>query len=227
MKRAFLPVLIMALTGNLLYAGDGKPMNKAGDKALLFDLSGLANLGTGNFQGGAGAKYFVAKDLAIRLALGVQSSSSKITNPANPLPADEAGDGKFSSMNFTLAPGIQYDLMTSNSVAAYVGGQLSLTLTSQEETGSTVFNDPAPFDLREHRKDTGTTFGAGVFVGFEWFPWENISFAGEYQLGFTAGSGKREVTNAAGTTVSSDAPSTTTFGLGSTNGANLTLAVYF
>jgi hypothetical protein len=58
--------------------------------------------------------------------------------------------------------------------------------------------------------NSGTVFGAGAFMGAEWWAFDGVSFNAEYNLSFTSGSTKSE---AAG--VSTDGPSTTTVGISS------------
>ena len=98
-------------------------------------------------------------------------------------------------------------------------------MSTQERTGNNA-GFGAGFTQGSSFKTSSSIFGAAAFIGVEWFPWESISFAGEYHLGFATSSGKTESSSTAGS-ASQDSPSATGFGIGSANGANLTLAVYF
>ncbi len=228
MKRLVAVLLVLALVCGPALAGDtAKPITKAGSKALMFDLGGLANLSAGNYEGGLGFKYYISNGFAARIALGFNLGSETTKNPSTvtPLPANQLSESKLSTMSFTIAPGIQYNLVTTNAVVAYVGGQVSFTSSSQERTGNNA-GLGVGFTQDHSFTTSSTIFGAAAFVGVEWFAWDNISLAGEYRFGFSTSSGKSE-SKSPNASVSQDAPSTTSFGIGSANGANLTLAVYF
>jgi|GEM_PF-777382 len=228
MKRMVAVLLVLALVcGTVLAAETAKPITKAGSKALMFDLGGLANLSAGNYEGGLGFKYYISNGFAVRVGLGFGMSSETTKNPSTvtPLPANQLSESELSGMTFTIAPGVQYNLVATNAVVAYVGGQVSFTSSNQERTGNNA-GMGVGFTQGSSYKTSSSIFGAAAFVGVEWFAWENISFAGEYRFGFSSSSGKTE-SNSTNASASQDAPSSTSFGLGSANSANLTLAVYF
>jgi len=228
MKRLVAVLLVLALAcGTVLAADTAKPITKAGSKALMFDLGGLANLSAGNYEGGLGFKFYISNGFAVRAGLGFGTSSETTKNPSTvvPLPATQLSESKLSSMSFTIAPGIQYDLVTTNAVVAYVGAQVSFTSSNQERTGNNA-GMGVGFTQGNSYKTSSSIFGAAAFIGVEWFPWENISFAGEYRFGFASSSGKTESSSTTAS-ASQDAPSSTAIGINSANGANLTLAVYF
>lgn len=226
MKQLIAAVLVLTMAcGTALAADNSKPVQKAGSTALMFDLGGLANLSAGNYQGGVGFKYYISNGFAVRAAVGFGMTSTTTKNPADPVPTTQESESKLSGMNFSIAPGIQYNVATSAAVVAYVGAQISYTMGSQTRTGN-ANNFNVGFSKDHEYKESTSTFGGAAFVGVEWFAWDNISFAGEYRFSFSTTSGKAETKNAT-TSESSDAPSSTSFGLGSANSANLTLCVYF
>lgn len=220
-------VVVLALTvacGTALAADNVKPMQKAGATALMFDLGGLANLSAGNYQGGVGLKYYFSNGVAVRASVGFGMTSTTTKNPADPVPTTQESESKYTAMNFSIAPGIQYNVATSNSVVGYVGAQVSYTMASQKREGN-ASGFGVGYSKDHEYKESTSTFGAAAFVGVEWFPWDNISFAAEYRFNFSTTSGKAEFKNAT-TSGDSDAPSSTSFGLSSGNAANLTLCVY-
>jgi opacity protein-like surface antigen len=226
MKKTLALVLMLALALGIAQAGDNaKPIVKAGSTALMFDLGGLANLSAGNYQGGLGAKYFISNGFAVRVGLGFSTSSTTTKNPTTPTPTTQLGESKYTSTSFSVAPGIQYNVAVSSAVVGYVGAQVSFTSSTQERTGN-ANSFGVGFTKDNSYNETSSVFGAAAFIGVEWFAWDNISLAGEYRFGFTSSTGKAESKNAT-TSVSSDAPSSTSIGLGSGNAAALTLAVYF
>ena len=226
MKRLVAVLLVLALAGgSVLAAETAKPITKAGSKALMFDLGGLANLSAGNYEGGLGLKYYISNGFAVRLGLGFGMTSETTKNPATTVPANQLSESKLSGMSFSIAPGIQYNLVTTNAVVAYAGAQVSFTSSNQERTGNNA-GMGVGFTQGSSYKTSSSIFGAAAFIGVEWFAWENISLAGEYRFGFSSSSGKTE-SSSTSASASQDAPSSTSFGIGSANSANLTLAVYF
>jgi opacity protein-like surface antigen len=226
MKKMLALVLVLSLTVGLAQAGDNaKPVVKAGSVAMLFDLGGLANLSAGNYQGGLGMKYYIANGFAARLGVGFNTSSTTTKNPTTPVPTNQLDESKITGTSFTIAPGIQYNLATSNAVVGYVGAQVAFTTGSNTRTGN-ANSFGVGFTKDNEYKESTTSFGVAAFLGVEWFAWDNISLAGEYRFGFNTTSGKAESKNAT-TSTSTDAPSSTGLGLGSANAAALTLAVYF
>jgi opacity protein-like surface antigen len=229
MKRIMFTLFAISVLCGSTFAADAKPMTKQGDKALLFTLGGLSNLSAGDFEGGLGLKYYFLKNVALRLGLGFSSSSQKFKNAAIPLPPTQLGESKYTATTFSVAPAVIYDFATSNSVAAYVGGQVYFATTSREQEGTTSANIPnanPSYNTGEKRTITTTDIAVGALVGVEWFAWENVSLGAEYGFGFLTNSGKTEVT-AGGTTASTDSPTMTTISLTSINSGNLTLSVYF
>ncbi len=226
MKKMMALVLVLSLVVGLAQAADtAKPVVKAGSVAMLFDLSGLANLGAGNYQGGLGMKYYIANGFSGRIGVGFNTSSTTTKNPTTPTPTNQLSDSKVSSTSITIAPGIQYNLATSNAVVGYVGAQVAFTTGSTERTGN-ANSFGVGFTKDNSYNESSTTFGVAAFIGVEWFAWDNISLAGEYRFGFSTTSGKAESKTATASTTA-DSPSQTSLGLGSANAAALTLAVYF
>jgi opacity protein-like surface antigen len=225
MKRLAIVVLSSCLLASASYAGDPKPVTSAKSKALLFDLGGLATLAAGNYGGGLGFKYYIASDLALRLSLGFTSSTQTDKNTQNPIPAGRLGESNLTNTQFTVAPAITYNLAKSSTIAAYVGGMVSFTSTSEKREGNSG-GTGAGFDSGEEYHVSSTGYGVAGLLGAEWFPWENISLSAEYRLGYYHSSSTTEST-AAGTTTSFDGPTTSGFGLGSANSSAFTLSFYF
>jgi opacity protein-like surface antigen len=225
MKRLITLIVVLSIVASVSLAADPKPVTNKGAKALLFDLGGLASLSAGNYGGGLGAKYYIATDLALRLSLGFRTSSETEKNIQNPLPAGRLAESKLTSTAFTITPAVTYNIAKTSTVAAYVGGMLSFTAAQDKREGNNT-NLNVGFDSGESYRESTTAWGIAGILGVEWFPWENISFSGEYRLGYSYSSGETEsVSTAATTTI--DGPNTSQFGLGSANTAALTLAIYF
>ncbi len=153
MKKIALALLAVVVLVNFAFAGDDvTPKTKSGDKAWMFTLNGLSDLGAGNWMGGAGMKYYFQDNVALRV--GFSLSTSNTSGAANNPSA------------FGVNAGIEYAFSTLGSTAAYVGGQLMYGSVKNAGTGW----------------ETASTFGVAAIAGVNWFPWNNVSLSPEYQL---------------------------------------------
>ncbi len=185
MKKAILVVMALLLVVSFAFSQDTQPKTKSGNFAWLFSLGGLSNLSAGNYNGGVGAKYYLQDDLALRGGLSFSSAS---------YPGYEQNPSSFG-----INAGLMYNWATAGAVVGYIGAQGSYTSSKEA--------------LAVGTSDAATEFGIGAVSGFEWFPYNQISFSGEYQLMFTSSKvGSGDATNH--------------FDLASGSGAYLTLAVY-
>jgi opacity protein-like surface antigen len=225
MKRLAVLVLVLLFLTSVSLAGDPKPLTHSGAKALLFDLGGLANLAAGNYGGGLGAKYYLGSDLALRLSLGFNTSTETDKNVQTPLPANRVAESKLTNTGFTVAPAITYNVAKTSTVVAYVGALFSFTSLSEKREGNAL-GFGINYNSGESYRQSSTVFGFATILGVEWFPWENISFSGEYRLGYGHSAGETESSTNA-TSVTTDGPTTSGFGVGSANSGALTLSVYF
>jgi hypothetical protein len=215
MKHIVAILCILTLTIGIASAQDQTAKGKAGDKALLFSLNGLSNLGAGNFQGGLGFRYHFTSSMAGRVALGFGMTS--VTDKA-PTGSSTAVDEKTTDMSFGVAPGLEYYIVHTNSVNGYIGAEVFFRMTSKTVEGvGNVANTKT--EVSE------STFGAAALIGAEWFPWTGIGLSAEYHLHFSTTTGTSKSTIGS-TTTESDAPTETMIGLGSANSANFTLSIY-
>ena len=225
MKRIAIVMLVLLFVTSLSLAGDPKPITHSGAKALLFDLSGLANLAAGNYGGGLGAKYYIGQDFAVRLGFGFNTATTTTKNPLSPLPANQVAESKATSTEFSVEPAVTYNIARTSTVVAYVGGMFLYTSSSDKRDGNSAGLGVAYNAGASYRAST-SSFGLAALLGVEWFPWENVSFSAEYRMGYAHGSSETESTTTA-TSVTTDGPSTNGFGLGSANSGALTLSIYF
>ena len=197
MKKLLLVLFIMAFAANMMFAGT--PMTNQGDKQLGFIVNGLGTFGvtgvnTGAGISGLGFNYFLSKDMALRANVGFGTSTTKS-------PAGAAGDNENTGTAIGLRPGLVWHMApVAGSISPYWGleGQFGWLKNTFKPAGGT------------ESSNSGTLFGAGVFMGGEWYAWDGISFNAEYNLSFTSSSTKSE---AAG--VSTDGPSNTSIGISS------------
>ncbi len=198
MKKLLLVLFIMAFAANLMIAG--APMTNQGDKQLGFIINGLGSFGISGVNSGAGItgfgfNYFLSKDMALRANVGF--GNTKVTTPQG-----AAGDNENTQTAIGIRPGLVWHM-------APVAGSISPYWGVEGQFGW-IKNDFKPIAPNPEVSNSGTLFGAGVFMGGEWYAWDGISFNAEYNLSFTSASTKSE---AAG--VSTDGPSTTSFGISS------------
>ena len=214
--KKFLSVLcILTFAFGIASAQDQTAKGKAGDKALLFSLSGLSSLGAGDFQGGLGMRYHFTNTMAGRFGLGFGMTS---TTDKVPTGSTTGVDEKTTDMTFSIAPGLEYYIVHTNSVSGFIGAEILFVMGSKTVEGvSHVANTK--------NEVSTSTFGASAFIGAEWFPWEGIGLSAEYHLHFTTSSGKTKVTSG-NVTTETDAPSVTEIMLGSMNSAAFTLSIY-
>jgi opacity protein-like surface antigen len=203
MKRLLFVSLLLVLCTVLMFAAE--PRTKAGSKALMFTINGLGDfgvrsplLGEVTVEGttytayGIGGKYFLSDDMALRGVLGFNSNSETQKT--------DAGDDKTTTTKFGLAPAIEVHFVNSAPVTAYYGAMVNFAMLSETHTPP----------VGTETKDSGTQFGVAALLGAEFFPWDNVSFGAEYQLGFSTTSTKRESGG-----VSVDGPTFTDIGFSS------------
>jgi hypothetical protein len=186
-----------------------RPITKQGSAAFLFTIQGLGTFGIGapgisNGPGmlyGAGFKYFMSDDLALRILLALNSGSVK-TNGTTSVTS--------TSMDFGIGVGAEMHFRPLYSTSPYVGAQIGFGSSSTDNggTGAAI------------QKTSMSSFGINVLAGFDWFWTRGLAIGAEYGLGFASASG----TTTTGTT-STDNPSNTMIGFN--NSGNVHLVVYF
>ncbi len=225
MKRIGYLMVVLGVCVGVAFAAEPKPVTYGGAKALLFDLGGLANLAAGNYGGGLGVKYYIAPDLALRLSVGFNSSTTTTKNLLTPLPPTQLAESKLTHTDFTVAPAVTYNIAKVSTVAAYVGGMFDLTWSRDLRDGNSA-GLAVGYTNGSSYRSSSTGWGIAAILGVEWFPWENISFSGEYRLGYNHASSETESSTTA-VSLTTDGPTTSGFGLGSANSGALTLSIYF
>lgn len=231
MKKILTVLAVIAIFTNFAFAG-GDALTSAGDKALLFQFNGLANLGTGSFMSSPntsvgildipqfnaiGVKYYFSDGFAGRAALLLGYNSE----------TEKAGTGGFtdrkeSSMGLGLEFGIQSNIIKSGSFVGFIGATAGFAMVSGTLEPSTV--SPPPTGVVTKYDASATMFGLGGIAGFEYFIYDRISLAAEYQFGLVLGGGTYELTRQAQPTTTFDLPSMMSLGF---NTVSFKLAAYF
>lgn len=231
MKKLLTVLAVITVFTNFAFAG-GDALASGGDKALLFQFNGLANLSAGSFMSsprtsiGAldipqfnaiGVKYYFSDGFAGRAALllGYNSETEKAATGG-------FTDRKESSMGLGLEFGIQSNLIKSGSFVGYLGAVAGFAMINGT-TEPSVISPPSTGTITKYDA-SGTMFGLGGIGGFEYFIYDRISLAAEYQFGITFGSGTYELTRQAQPTTTFDLPSFMSLGF---NTVSFKLAAYF
>lgn len=206
-------LVILGMAGSAMAQDDAniiRPITKQGSAAFLFTIQGLGTFGIGSpgigsgsgVLYGAGMKYYISDDLALRILLALNNTSTKTTVGTTSVTA--------TGMDFGIGVGAEMHFRPLYSTSPYVGAQIGFASGSTDNGGSGA----------SQVKTSSSNFGINVLAGFDWFWTRGIAMGAEYGVGFTSSSG---TTTTGGTSV--DNPSSTMIGI--SNSGNVHLVVYF
>lgn len=186
MKKVLLALGLMALVFALVSPVDAAPIEtKAGTKAMVFQFSGLSDLGLGRYSGGIGMRYYMSDDMAIRpgVQLGYSKYKDKNTDP----------EAETSMMNVGANVTLEKHLASAKSISPYIGAQAGVSYSQDKDTQGD-----------NEAKDKMMSFGVGGVLGFEWGFTESLTLGGEYGLGLAIGTHKVEETVGSTTETTTD-----------------------
>lgn len=222
--RRFLQIMLnLILFSTISFAQQNQGYFKAGSKALLFEFSGLADLGAGSYNGGLGGKYFLTNKMAVRGSLQFIDISQEI-----PFQGDGGIDGTRDVSLFGISGAIEVHFDTSR-VNPYFGGGAGVAFSSTERktaaadiTQQVIIKNDQDGELGYYG---GTQFSIFAMLGVEVFIIDQLSLAAEYRLGYTYVSQKDQEVTQGTTTVTTRQGSIT--GLGLESAGALILSIYF
>lgn len=201
-----------------------RPSTKAGSAAWMFVFGGLSNFGmsalpiVGINAGsnsvdvyGAGYKYYLSDDMALRAILGFSTTSSGDAD------VTKSPNGKNSSTNYGIAVGLEMHTHAVYSTSPYFGAQIAFG-------GASADNTRTAGTVTSEAKGSGTTFGIGVLAGFDWYFTHGIALGAEYNLGFSSSSSST-TSSSGGASTTVDEPSSSTIGIGASG--NVHVIVHF
>jgi opacity protein-like surface antigen len=168
MKGFLLAVLVLLISASLVHAAE--IVTIPGTRNLVFQFSGLSELGLGGYQGGVGGRYYTSNRTALRAGLIFSSASVTLKDGSDEATATTTDIGGELVMEMHMPAG--------KSVSPYVGGGASFESVS---TSVESFEGP-----------TVSAFGLFAVAGFEWGFAESLSLGGEYRLGLRSVSGMVE-----------------------------------
>jgi hypothetical protein len=199
-------------------ANMARPLTKSGSAAFMFNLGGigtfnlaaepigtatLPSAATGTPVVGAGMKYFISDDMALKILLAFGTTSNGKDTTA-----------KFTTMQFGIAAIYEYHFRPLYSTSPYIGGGIRFGTASQTSAGGT----------NSESKTSGTVLNIGVVAGFDWFFTKGLALGAEYALGFTSSSGSVTVPSPG---TAPTIPTSTAIGLGVNGSGSLHALVYF
>ena len=221
---------IVCITGLVLFFSlslgqdqEEKTFIEKSSKAILFDFSGLDNLGANEFNGGIGGKYYIKSNWAVRAGLQYMNISEDI-----PFQGTGGIDGETQASQFGISAALEIH-MTKKRISPYYGAGLNLIFASTESKSAEA--DPTDQVIIKNDRngefgyDGGTELTIFGLVGVEVFVFKSLSLAAEYRLGFSHMSLKDEERTQGNTTVTFKQGSIQELGI--TSSGVLTLAVYF
>jgi hypothetical protein len=223
MQKILITCIMVCTLSALAFSQDNNTYFDEGSKAVLFEFSGLSNLGANAFNGGIGGKYFIKSDIAIRGGVQFATISEDI-----PFQGSGGIDGERSATQFGFGGAVEVFIDTGR-VNPYYGGGFGVTFTSTESKSEEA-NPADQVTIKNNRNGEfgylgGTEISIYGIFGVEVFIIKNLSLAAEYRLGFADISRKDEERTVGNTTVTTKQGTTRGFALQSAG--VLTLAVYF
>jgi len=158
--------------------------------------------------GGARLRYFLGDNLAARLSLNLQSQSQTDRVFENRDGTGGVGEEKNTFFLFGFRPGVEYHFAGGEKLSTFAGAQLILDITSAKTTrnnyvgGGYSPNFTQTVDGQSNLGAKGTTFGLGLYSGFDWYFTEKVYLGIEWGLNFasTSYSDVTITTSAGGTT---------------------------
>jgi outer membrane protein W len=201
-------------------ANMARPNTKSGDAAFVFNLAGLGAFGLsaptiGTVTGitgsgfnstpvaGAGVKFYIADNMAVRVLLAFASTSNG---------ADTTANVKTSTIGIGAA--FEYHFKPVYSTSPYVGGGINFASASMTNAGGTT----------SERKWGASLINIGVLAGFDWYFTRGLAIGGEYALGYSGQSSSASVN---GKDLDPAPPTTSTIALGIVGSGSVHLIVHF
>lgn len=213
MKKVFLSASCCFLLGTAAFAQKQTAGNITAEVSIL--RNGInANVSALNSAiAGAKLRYFFADDLAVRLGLNVTTASNKFEATEKPDGTGEVGDGKATTSNIVIAPGIEKHFGSATKVSPYVGLDLTIGFRSAKEERNQLFPsdddiNTVPFtndasltienattfnsgnDIFNNNTTAGTSFGFNLVTGVDFYVTQGLFLGAEMGLGFSSFRGK-------------------------------------
>lgn len=217
MKKSIVLLVIVTLMVSFSF-GQEFNLPQKGNKALLFEFSGLGFLGVLEYQGGFGYKMFLNDNMGLRTALLLNYTKDNI-----PYTGGDGEDGYDKTFGFGAEIALEFHKHYGK-VSPYsgIGGQFFRTTT---EIANPVAQGVTQQTLKNQLGgNAGMLVGGYLIMGMEYFLTEHLSLSGEYRFGVEHISALTEEYDNGTTVVETEGGSSLRFGIVSS--ALFTLAIY-
>ena len=183
MKR--LVICVLAFTCLVSMTQAAEISTKAGTKALVFQFSGLSNLGLAAYQGGFGARYYISDAMAIRpgLVFGIDGRTEKAE-------ADGVTDDLTANATIGMDLALEMHRSGPKAISPYWGAGIGFRSAAEVSEPSRPSHPSNGTLLRT--TESGATFDLYGLLGFEWGFSESMTLGGEYRVGLGLTSGSTE-----------------------------------
>ena len=185
MKKTLLTVAA-ALVGTFAFAQKQTAGSKTAEVVLNFQTGTSAI--SYNLPGELRLRYFLKDDMAVRLRVGLGSTSStnKVSDGVNTT-AEIKNNSGFGIM---LAPGIEKHFAGTSKLSPFVGAQLMINYNTAAttEVSNAGTSNPNASDVKSgdsYKLDGGSRlgFGLGLIMGADYYITDGIFVGGEMGLG--------------------------------------------
>lgn len=201
MKGLIACAIALLVVASAAEAADVK--TEKGTKAMVFEFSGLSDLGLSRYGAGIGMRYYFRDGLAIRPGLQFDWDSGTTKGVGG------SSDEESSRLSIGINTTLEKHLPGPKSISPYLGTQLGFGYFKNVQEPSV----PRPPTIGTLLKTThkNTSFWVWGLLGFEWGFTESLTLGGEYQFGFDYNSGYREDERQSIATLKSDDKSSLEF----------------
>lgn len=224
MKKVIISAALVCLAG-FTYAQKPAAGDVTGDVELRFQTGGdYIHILSPNLN----ARYFLSDDLALRLSLGVNTSSTSEDFTENADGSGGAGTRETSSSNFGIGVGIQKHFAGTEKLSPYIGAGINFNTGSSSEDWNNFDGTSyaAGYVVKVDGAST-STFGIGVNAGADYYFVNHVYVGIEVGLGFSSSSEGEETTTitpgtgSTTTTIVSQGSSSSGIGVGANSGIRL------
>lgn len=157
---------------------------------LSYSPGGATDGGFSLPEYGAKVRLHLNEKMAVRLKLGLNTSSQKTTD-FNPSGGTEEIENyaRTTQTRFSIMPGFEYHFTKYERISPYVGGEIGiLTSTTKETTSSSISENKTIV------KYPGLGFGVNIFTGVDVYLCKGLYLGFELGLGYESLDTKRTLT---------------------------------
>jgi len=136
-------------------------------------------------------RYYIASDLALRVGLGINSTSMKWEATDSAGTAITTQDGSTKAFSFGLGVGVEKHFASAaTKVDPYMGAQINFSSLGKikSDYNSSTNSDPAISTAMVGEMAGGSAFGVDLIGGFNYFFTDNFAIGAEFSWGFMSAS---------------------------------------